>query len=93
MTTRINQSDLEAVVNRINRATGNNLEAVTRGEDGKYTYNIGTYVLDGAYGGWKLQQIMSDGGGVTNITSGYIPKRELYYQMQAFLAGIDAIKS
>jgi len=93
MTTRINQSDLEAVVNRINRATGNNLEAVTRGEDGKYRWNIGTYVISYAYSGCQLQQVCSDGGGVRSITSGYVSRRELYYQMQAFLAGIDAIKS
>jgi len=93
MTNRINQSDLEATVNRINRATGNKLEAVTRGDDGKRTYNIGTYVISYAYGGCKLEQIVSDGGGIRSITSGYVSKRELYYQMQAFLAGIDAIKS
>ena len=93
MTDRINQSDLQAVVNRINRATGNNLEAVTRGDDGKITRNIGTYIIDAGRGGYQLQRITSDAGSVRNITIGYISKRELYYQMQAFLAGIEASQS
>ena len=92
MTTRINQSDLRAVVNRINRATGNKLEP-TRKSDTGVSWNVGTYIIDVSYGGCKLVRIENEAGGIRSITSGYIPKRELYYQMQAFLAGIEAIKS
>ena len=93
MTDRINQSDLQAVVNRINRATGNNLDAVTRGDNGRLTRNIGTYIIDSGCGGYQLQRITSDAGSIRNITIGYVSRRELYYQMQAFLAGIEASKS
>lgn len=92
MTTRINQSDLYAVVNRINRATGNAQEP-TRKEDIGVSWNVGTYMIDMAYGGYKLVRIENEAGGIRSITSGYIPKRELYYHMQAFLAGVEASKS
>lgn len=92
MANRINLSDLQAVCNRINRITGNAIEAYTRNDDGKLTANIGTYTLDSAYGGWQLVQIVNDAGGVRSITIDYIPKRELYHQMQAFLSGLETRK-
>ena len=93
MTTRISERDLENVCKRINKATGNNIEAVSRNADNTFSWNIGSYTLSAAYGGWQLQQIVSDGGGVRTISSGgYIPKRELYHQMQAFLSGLESRK-
>lgn len=54
-------------------------------------YNtVGAYALDYAYGGVKLVKIVSEGGGQTNITCGYDTKKECYYQMRAFLAGMEA---
>lgn len=90
MKTRITERDLENVCRRINQTTGNHTEAYTRDASGKYTANIGSYTLSAAYGGWKLEQIVSGGGVRTVSSGGYIPKRELYNQMQAFLSGIEA---
>lgn len=89
MSNRINQTDLYAVLNRINRAAGKNLEAWTKHEDGKYKANIGTYVLDWAYGGVRLSQLTSEGGGERDIT-GRGTKRETYHRMHAFLRGLEA---
>lgn len=47
----------------------------------------GKYVLSGAYGGWQLQRV--EGAGVRSITSGYVPKRELYDAMYNILQGIS----
>ena len=91
MTTRISERDLENVCKRINKATGNQVEPVTRNADNTLSWSIGTYTLSAAYGGWKLERIENEAGGVRTISSGgYIPKRELYNQMQAFLSGIEA---
>jgi hypothetical protein len=89
---RVTTKDLETVINRINAMTGNKPEAYTQTDNG-YKANVGTYVLDGAYGGWKLQQIVNFHGAVTNITTGYVPKRELYNQMQAFIKGFEVANS
>ena len=58
----------------------------------KYTANIGNYHLSGAYGGYALHRMDTDGGGITDVLRvGHVSKRELYNSMQAFIRGIDAI--
>jgi hypothetical protein len=79
---KITQKDLEAVLKRINSKAGF--------ENPKYS-TIGSFLLDGAYGGWKLAQYCNEHGGQRDITSGFIPKKELYYQMHAFLSGMEAV--
>ena len=51
----ITLKNLEAVVNRINKAVGNTEHNA-----------IGNYQLDNAYGGWMLVKIMNDGGGINS---------------------------
>ena len=84
---RISVNNLQAVVDRINKVTGNNPASYTKTETG-FTGNIGNYHLSGAYGGYALHQMVNDGGGVRDIFGGFRPKRELYDLMQAYLKGI-----
>jgi hypothetical protein len=81
---KITQKDLEAVLRRIN------LKAGFTGD--KLYSTPGAYLLDGAYGGWKLAQYCNEHGGQRDITCGFSPKKELYYQMHAFLNGMEAQK-
>lgn len=91
----ITKSNLQAVVDRINRMTGSPLEPYTRtGEvpSQKYKANIGNYHLSGAYGGYALYQMNTDGGGITDVLRvGHVSKRELYNLMHAFIRGLDVI--
>ena len=84
---RITQSDLEAVVLRINRITDSPESTYTKDAKGKFHANMGNYHLDWAYGGVCLCRICNKGGGVEVIISGYCTKRELYEKMQAFIMG------
>ena len=87
---RITQKDLEAVVTRINKTTGNPTESYIRGEDGRYHAQIGNYHISGAYGGVSLHQMANDGGGVHDVFScGHVTKRDLYNRMQAFINGLE----
>lgn len=61
---RITVKDLDRAVIELNTLLG-----YTMGQDG-------SYCLQGAYGGWQLQQ--KRGTGMVAITNGYSPKRELY---------------
>jgi hypothetical protein len=61
---RITVKDLDRAVIELNTLLG-----YTMGQDG-------SYCLQGAYGGWQLQQ--RRGNGMVAITNGYSPKRELY---------------
>lgn len=82
MKQRITNRQLENMVEAINTVYGHAIEPYT---DGKA--NIGTYYIDGAYGGVKLVQLVSDGGGVRNVSpNGYGTKRELYTFLNGMLA-------
>ena len=87
---RITNRHLESLVDRINKSTNNSLTPwnVTPGK--QYTANIGSYYIDGAYGGVKLVQMVNTGGGIRDISQqGFGTKRELYNFMRAFLSGME----
>jgi len=86
---RITEKDLQAVVNRINRATNSPVEPYAKVGD-KYTAQIGCYHLSHAYGGVALHRMYNDCGGVSDVFGGHMPKRELYGKLHAFIAGLDA---
>ena len=88
MSNRINQTDLENLLERINIAAGRNIKPYSN--DGtRFHPNAGTYLLDWAYGGVRLSQMSMKEGctGQRGITSRGT-KRETYERMQAFLAGM-----
>ena len=64
---------IESLVRRINEKAGF--------ENPQYN-TVGSYQLSGAYGGWKLEKVVNEAGGVSCASSGgYVPKRELYNQL------------
>jgi hypothetical protein len=84
---------LETLCRWINERTGSPLEPYTKDENGNLRANVGNYHLSGAYGGWCLHRMHSEGGGVTTpLIHGHVPKRELETAMRAFLAGIDTVR-
>ena len=85
---RATKRDLDRQVELINQAIGQKPEGWTRQEDGTQISNVGTFVLNYAYGGVALSQLVNDGGGERTI----LPrgtKAELLAGMRAFLAGLD----
>jgi hypothetical protein len=84
---RITQRDLERAVAKLNVLTANSITAYTR-KDNDYKANIGNYHIDYGYNRVSLVQIVNTGGGVSVILPGGT-KAELYYQTQAFIAGIE----
>lgn len=81
---RITMKHLEVTLSRINAKAG---------FDNAKWNTVGSYQLSGAYGGWKLEQVLTAGGGIRSITYGYCSKRELLEQMRAFLSGMEAVKT
>ena len=87
---RITQKQLQYLVDRINELTGNPMTPWTKTETGTKA-NIGNYHLSGAYGGYSLERMYTDGGGVTTpLNTGHIQKRELYGHLRAFIAGLES---
>lgn len=90
---RITMAELEGAVDRLNRSLGRPATPYTKDETGKYVANIGNFHLSGAYGGWQLQEMASDSGGVRSHTSGYGTKREVYMQVCAMIRGAELQKA
>lgn len=85
----VNIKNLQSQIDYLNEITGNPKEVWTR-VNGQNVAHIGSYELTGAYGGWNLEQIVTDGGGVTMpLGSGFYPKKELYAKINAFIIGIE----
>ena len=92
MATRITIANLQAVVDRINRLTGSPTTPWRR-EGDRNRANIGNYHLSQCYGGVSLHRMANESGGVTTpLGLGHVPKRELYYQLHAFLRGLEVAK-
>ena len=88
MTNRITESQLQSIVDRLNRITGSPAAPYA---DGKA--QIGNYHLSHAYGGVCLHRMFNDGGGVSSpLSCGHTTKRELATMLYAFIAGIDSVK-
>lgn len=90
--TRITEAQLQSMCDRINRTLGTPLAAYTKQADGTYAPNANAYLIEYAYGGTSLQQMMPTGTGQRAISGGFRPKRELLEFMHAFLAGVGAAR-
>ena len=86
---RISLKQLENKVKYLNELTRNPLKPYTF----KKGSNVGCYYIQGAYGGYQLQQIVNNGGGCrTLLNTGYTTKKELYNNISSFLLGIELAK-
>lgn len=61
---------LRTLVKTLNDVTGNPTDAYRKDGD-RYVAIPGVYILDCAYGGYRLAQMVSDTGGERNITPRY----------------------
>ena len=94
MAYRYTQRDLDGAVRGLNLMAGFTAEeadAPLYTRDGANNRAmVGRYTLQGAYGGWQLQQVINEGGGVRAITQGYGTKREVYHLIHAYREGMAA---
>lgn len=94
MSTRITTSMLESQVARLNKMTNSPAEYSHRDENGKFCAHVGHYYLAGAYGGHKLERIVNESGGCTDVLRcGFTTKRELYNLISAYMDGIEVSKA
>ena len=86
MTNRITVKQLDSRVDTLNELFGFAPEPYgARGEDGRPTTNVGTFVLDLNGSGSRLCQ-MVEGGGMRDLTPRN-PARQTYDAISAFIAG------
>lgn len=54
-----------------------------------YKANPGNLHVAGAYSGWKVFEMLSEGGAVRELWGGYVSKRALLDQIDAFIVGVN----
>jgi hypothetical protein len=87
--TRITESNLQAIVGRINRMTGSPAEPWGTLPNGSNASNVGNYHLDHAYGGVALYRMANNAGGCSDVLNcGHVSKRELQSLMFAYIQGL-----
>ena len=90
---KITQKQLERLVDQLNQIAGENPNAYDMTKQPGNRANVGTYVLNGAYGGWQLARINSGGGGQSQpLGGGFESKRATYEKIRAFIRGIEAAR-
>ena len=86
---RITEAILGARVRGLNERTGNPLEPYKRNENtGRYEAQIGCFYVGGAYGGFRLEQIVGEGGGCRDISLRGT-RRDVYNFIGAMLTGFQ----
>ena len=89
---RITRKVLERQVAEINQDLGFATEAYTKGADGKYRANVGTYVLNhsGIYGGYEITQLCNEGGGCREIFyHGRVSAKEMHHILTVYREGLN----
>ncbi len=92
---RTSRKCIEAIVSRINEATGAEItEWRTIHEHGiaRNVAPVGAYTLDHAYGGYSLHRYVSEGGAVEAVIDLRCSAGQMEGLLRAFLAGICAGK-
>ena len=87
MTHRITAKQLLSKIDTLNGLFGYAREAYTRHPDGNFSANVGTFVLDQSYGGYRLCQICGPSGGHRDLTSRGTA-RETYEAISGVITGV-----
>jgi hypothetical protein len=83
---RITINHLRRQADHLNKLTNNPTKPYIDGEA-----QIGNYSISCAYGGYSLEQIISDGGGVIRLFNFcHVPARELFGLIRAYTDGLEA---
>ena len=87
---RVTKKQLESKIEYLNKVAGTPETGFRLLKDGTWRSNPNHYYLQGAYGGWKLEQTCGNHGGANDpISMGFVSKRECYELVAAYIRGIE----
>lgn len=90
---RITEKHLRNYCDQLNQETGSPREYWRSLAGSERKTAIGHFCISGAYGGWQLQRVANESGGVHTISSGgHIPARHLLDQIQCTLETLRQLK-
>ena len=85
--TRTTIKTLRSMVDSLNELTGNPTQVWKR-EGNRNVAHVGAFILDACYGGYRLSQIVSDGGGEHDLTP-LLPAGQCANAIRAFERGLN----
>jgi len=88
MEPRVTKKTLRLAVARLNNEMGLPTSAWLTPIGSGLTANVGVFVLDSAYGGYRLGRIVTEGGGQSDISPRGTARETLNY-IQAMIKGIE----
>ncbi len=89
---RVTIKDLEEHAKLLNYITGNKEEPCFWTEKKGTIWNVGSFYISGAYGGYKLLRVTNKSGGCEDaLPTGYTTKRDLYKNMRCFERGLHLV--
>jgi len=91
MGNRITVKQAQAQVDFLNSFLHNSTETSER-IDGYWRAIPGRYVIDSAYGGYKLSRYCNNGGGQSDISYYRMTARELYYVVSSMVTMLEQEK-
>ena len=93
MTNRISVGMIQTNINYLNEITNSHPDPYSKDADSKFRANVGNWHISLVSGGCSIRRMVSKWGGSTILMdTGQIPKRECFYMLRAFIAGIEFSK-
>lgn len=90
MSTRTTRGQLQAQVDQLNKALNRPLEPWRKGDAPGCRANIGNLHLDHNIGGWQVQEMCNEGGGVTCPLGDYrFSAGELWHVLRAAIGAVE----
>lgn len=94
MSARYTRRDVEAKTRRLAAMLGIPFGHYVKTGAGEYRPQIGALDVSGAYGGWSVQRLVNEGGGVTDVFGyGHVPARQMCEWLDAACRGIALAES
>lgn len=92
MVKRITKTDLEAQSKTINELLCTPIAKYAMDGD-KMVWNVGHHMIQGAYEGYRLERVGTEGGSTTDpLYSGWVKAKDLHPLIDAYIRGIRATK-
>jgi hypothetical protein len=84
MSNRITKAMVQTRVDAINRRLGFDPETITH-------RSVGAIHLGAAYGGYRVERLCNDAGGITTLQYNYAPLREAYNFLNGMIVGMTCL--
>lgn len=89
---RISRRDLDRLAGQLDRLLGGDGSPVWSRQDGRNVARAGAVYVDGAYGGWAVYRVASDGHGASDLSRmGHQPARRVFDWLSGAVTALEEV--